>query len=649
MRSKIILAFIVCIQTNLVTHAQEMRVPRDMPSHLMTTPNLKTVTVTASRIPTRTDAVISDVEVFTRTEIAASTAQDLAAFLQNDAQLQTANNGGPGQVSSVFTRGTNSNHTLLLIDGLRYGSLSTGTVIWENIPMSSIERIEVLRGPASALYGSDAVGGVVQVFTRGTSGLGEKGFKPNFSLTLGTNHEYEVVSGFSAVGKKLSLNLQLSQKLLGNFSAVTPKLASTYQPDKDPFRQRVAHLQLQWKLNKDWSIGLGSLRSRGLNHYDDGKTTEGNYLDTYNSLQTDTTQIHLQGKPTKRWKTNLRFGRTIDGYETKVGVYLIYGPQRYRTIQDQWTWQNDIILPIVGVLTLGTEHLTQRLATSGTYSQKTRRINAFFTGIHGQQGRHTWQFNVRRDRNSQFGTVDTGLVGYSFALKPSLKLRTSYGTSFVAPSFNNLYSGYYNQSNGIFIPTSNPELRPESGRNTEVGLQWQYKQHQLDTSVYQNKIKDLIVYDTNIQKPVNVESSRIRGMNIRYSLRLNQWGIRASYDYLDPRNLNTQKILPRRARQHWGLSLDYRLNRWLAGLDWQHTGKRSDSWSYFNADTSKIVTSSVTLPAYDIFNLSIQYHLNKDWYAQLKIRNITNKQYETVYGYRQPGRGVYITLGYQTQ
>jgi vitamin B12 transporter len=577
------------------------------------TTQLKEVVVTASRTQTRADELVSDVVVLDRAAIEASTGRTLTEVLTRSAGVQMTANGGPGTTSGVFIRGTEARHTILLIDGVRYGSATAGAPNWDTLPLDMIERIEVLKGPASALYGSDAVGGVVQVFLR----KGVKGFSPYAATTLGSNSFAQLSAGLAGTageGGALSYALGAQKTQDKSFSATNSKVAfGSYNPDRDGFKQDALNLSVAYQINPAWKIDAGALYADGVNHYDDGPDNNAS-----TAVRTQTLRAGVEGKVLPMWKTQLRVSQSQDKSNGLEGSFL---PSKFNTTQNQLTWQNDIDTPL-GIALLGAEQLTQKVDSSTTYDVSQRTVSSVFAGLNGNAGSHSWQANVRRDSNSQFGDNSTGFAGYGFKINPAWRLNASYGTSFVAPSFNQLYYPGY----------SNPLLQPEQGRNLDLGVTYSENGQTVKLVRFDNKIRGFI---TNTTSPTNIPRARIDGWTLAYDGVFGAFNLHATADSLNPRNELTGSLLPRRARTQVSLGADYRVGAWTFGGSLLNVGSRFDD-----------VKNTVALASYTTMDVFANYTLNKDLQLQAKINNLAGKVYETAAGYNQAGRAVYVTLRY---
>jgi vitamin B12 transporter len=430
------LALLVCFGTSAV-HAQSASAER----------SLKETVVTATRVETRTDALLSDVVVINDEVIQQSAGRSLTEVLARNAGLQMSANGGLGKQSGLFIRGTESRHVLLLIDGVRYGSSTSGAAVLDNIPLSVIDRIEVLKGPASALYGSDAVGGVIQIFTK----RGNTGFHPQAAVTLGSFGHREVTAGLSGGTGTLSYSLSLGSLREDGFSSTNPKVAfGNHNPDKDGVDQDSLSASLRWALAPGWSTDVHFTQADGNSQFDGGPGT-------FNVRSETTTRVAGWGLE-RKWSADSRTKLQLSRSEDKSDTFDAPGaPDAFNTTQTQTTLQHDWNTRLGNVL-VGLESIKEEVSGTQAYAVNSRTTDAAFVGLTGQAGRHLWQANLRRDENSQFGGATTGFTSYGFQVTPHWRPHVAYGTSFKMPSFNTLYyvSPFFN---------GNPTTQPERGKN----------------------------------------------------------------------------------------------------------------------------------------------------------------------------------------
>lgn len=577
---------------------------------LAQTATLPETVVTASRVATRADELVSEVKVIDRAEIEASTARTLPELLARTAGVQMSSNGGRGKNSSVFIRGTENRHTILMVDGVRLGSATAGTPSWETIPVEMIERIEVLKGPGSALYGSDGVGGVVQIFTR----KGVEGFHPYAQVAAGSHRHWSAGAGASGGQGALTYSVGVQRLRERGFNSTQPYVPfGNFNGDIDPFRQDAVNGSVRYAFNNDWSADAGLLYSDGITWIDDGLG-----FDSRSAVRALTAHVGVKGRILPAWQSELRLSQSNDTANSIVASF----PGAFKTEQTQWTWQNDVTTP-VGVVMAGLERREQKVSATTAYAVNSRTVDSVFAGLNGSQGSHSWQLNLRRDSNSQFGDVNTRLAGYGFRITPAWRVHASHGTSFVAPSFNQLY----------FPGFGNPNLQGERGKNTDVGVTYARGGHEVKLVRFDNRIRGFM---TNTTLPVNIPRARIDGWSLAYDGKFGALDLNATLESLDPRNVTRSLQLPRRAERQFTLASSYRMGAWRLGGSLLHVGERFDD-----------AANRIRLPGYTTLDVYTDWQLDKDWSLQAKINNLTDKQYETAFGYNQPGRALYLTVRWQ--
>lgn len=571
---------------------------------------LKETVVTATRSESRADALISDVTVITRDEIERSTGRTLVELLARAGGVQLTANGALGKLSGVFVRGTEPRHVLLLVDGVRYGSATSGQAIFDTLPLEMIERIEVLKGPASALYGSDAVGGVIQVFTR----KGIAGFQPFGSVTVGSQERGEIAAGVRGSEGNVSYALGVQSLREKGISATNPKVPfGSFNADTDAFSQNSVNASLGWKFLPGWKLDANVLGVEGVSNYDNGAGA----FDARARLGSRVLGLGVEGQVLQNLKSRLAFGRSQD---TSIDVAAA-GETRFNTERDQLTWLNEVATS-VGKLVFGYEQVAEKVDSSTAYTVGSRTIDSLMLGLHGASGPHSWQANLRRDSNSQFGDATTGLLGYGFRFTPNWRAHASHGTSFKAPTFNQLY----------FPVFGNASTQPEQGINSEATVAFNAGAHEVSLTYYNNRIKGFI---TNLPVVVNIPYARMEGVTLAYTGQAGPVAVRATLDQLDARNELNGRKLNRRADQQLTLGLDYATGVWKFGATVLSQSERFDD-----------VANTVRLGAFATLDLYADYQVNKDWTLQARLNNITDATYETALGYNQSGASVYVTLRY---
>jgi vitamin B12 transporter len=576
----------------------------------------QTVVVTATRTPQRVDQTLAQVTVIDRARIEAATGRTLAELLAADSGVQVWSNGGLGKTASVSLRGLESRHTLLLVDGVRHGSATVGNPSWDNIPLDAIERIEIVRGPMSGLYGSDAVGGVIQIFTR----RGQAGWQPDASATLGSHRHGEVAAGARFGTGAFDGSLRLQHRRTDGISATNPRVPfGSHDPDDDGFEQTSVSAALGLRLGP-WRAETTLLKAEGTTQLDDGPG-----VDARAELRTEVISARLTGPVAGHWRTALQVARSRDDYDTLASASPFAALGTIGTTQQQISWENQIATPLGTALVLA-ERVQQDVERPGTpFEVSERTITGLALGLSGEAGAHGWQANVRRDRNSQFGKQTTGSLGYGLALAPGLRATASFGTSFVAPSFNQLY----------FPGFGNPALLPEEGRHRELGLVWRNGPVTSRVVYFDNRIRG---YISSGAQPVNIPRVKVDGLSASVDATLGAWTLAGSIDSLRPVNAtegsaNFGRILPRRVQDSGRIALDWRGGGFTLGGALQAFGERFE-------DTG----NSTRLGGYATLDLRAEWALARDWVLAARLNNALGKRHETVLGYNQPGREAYVSL-----
>lgn len=579
--------------------------------------SLGAVVVTATRTATRVSETVADVTVVDRAEIERSEGQALIEVLAREPGIQFSSSGGLGTTGSLFIRGHERRHTVLLIDGVRVGSATDGAPSIDNLPLDAIERIEIVRGPLSSLYGSDAVGGVIQIFTR----RGREGFHPNAHAAIGSHRYGRVGGGMSFGDGRFDGAIQVQALDTEGFSATNPRvLFGNFDPDRDGFRQNAANLRLGTKLGEHWRLEGLLLESRGEVQYDDGPG-----VDSRAKLRTAVRSLQASGRVLDSWRTKLIAAHTVDRYDTLASAAFDVGA--IETSQKQFTWENTFATPLGTALAL-VERLYQDVSRPGApFAESDRRIDAFALGLSGSAADHSWEASVRNDRNSQFGDQATGSLGWGYAFAPAWSVAASFGTSFVAPSFNQLY----------YPGFGNPDLKPEEGRHAELSLAWRSGDHAVRAAWFDSRIRSFL---SSGPAPVNIPRTRIDGVTLSYEGRWSDFVSGVSLDRIDPRNethgSSFGKRLPRRSKVAFKARADWIRGPWSVGATWAAYSDRFDD-----------AANTRPLAGYGTVDLRVDWRFTRNWSAGARLNNVGDKDYETAFGWNQPGREVFLLVRYE--
>ncbi len=581
---------------------------------------LEPVIVTATRTPLAADAVLSDLVVIDAQAIRDAGAATLPELLQARGGAEIASNGGPGQTSGIFLRGTNANHVVLLIDGVRVNSASAGTNAFENIPLAQIERIEIRRGPSSSLYGADAIGGVIQIFTR-------QGPRTEARLGAGSRGGYEASAGLGRTFGSTAVSVQAGVSGTRAFSATNASNAFSYDPDRDASANRHLALRIDQVLAPGHEFTARWLHSRTTTRFDAGLDVDGNHVDDFARQRLGSVALESRHRLTAGWTSTLRLARGTD-VNRSAGQY----PSVFRTDQDQATWQNDLAA-FGGQLALGAEWRRERVASDTAFTVDRRSIRSVFASHAGAWDAHTLQVSARHDANSQFGARNTGNLAYGYRVSPLWRVSAAAGTAFKAPSFNDLY-----YASPFFA--GNPELRPERSRSTEAAARYDDGSLRAGLSVFHSRVTDLIAIDSSFSTVQNVAQARIRGATLDAGWRSGVLEARAAWTRQSAVDADTGTRLVRRARDHASAGLSAAAGPWRAGVDLVASGARFDAAS--NDPASR-------MGGYGLVHVHAAYRIAPDWTLSARLANAADKRYELVRGYNTPDRNLFVALAYRAQ
>ncbi|SFD97505.1 TonB-dependent receptor domain-containing protein [Massilia yuzhufengensis] len=581
---------------------------------------LDAVVVTANRLPQRATDVIADTTVIHAEEIARSGAGSVADVLQRQRGIEITRNGSAGAATSVFLRGANSNGVVVLLDGVRVGSSTSGVAAWNAVPLGAIERIEIVYGPLSTLYGADAIGGVIQIFTR----KGEGGPVASGAVGAGSNATRTLDASVHGSSGAFRYAFSAGHEDADGFSATRPG-AFGFNPDDDGYRRRNANGQLSMRIAPGHELGVQFLHSELGAQYDSGA---GAY-DTRNDQDLDTAAVYMSNQLLPNWRSTVQFARSND----KLGSFTsaaASGASQIDTQQDEFTWQNAIALG-ADTLQLLYSHRQEEVGSSSTAAlSRTRITNAYAATYSARRGSHLFDASARQDR-SVYGNRNTGAAGYGYDFGRGLRATASLGSSFRAPTFNELYYPGYG------LPTN----RPEKGRNLEAGLRYDAGGVQLDATWFRNRLTDMIVSATPCPGmrtgscAYNVNEATLEGLTLAGQARIKDVNLRASLDWQDPKDETTGKRLARRAKQHASFAADTSMGAFEAGAELQLSGERFDD-----------AANARRLGGYGLLNLYTIWHITPDISLLARVNNAAGKQYELARNYGTSGRTWFAALRY---
>jgi len=587
--------------------------------------------ITASRTG-HSPVSIASSSLITRDEIERQQAGSVPELLQRQAGVSITSNGGRGKSTSVSIRGTSDKHVLVLIDGVRVGSATSGSAALQSIPVEQIERIEIVRGPRSSLYGSEAMGGVIQIFTRRG---GAEGFKPYFSAGAGSRSSYSGSAGVAGSHGNGWFNLGVASESTDgiNARAYRSSAPNAFEPDADGYRELSGHLRAGYRFDSGLELDGSWLQSENHSDFDSRSSSGASGRDAYSDGSLQAISGRARFSPLAFWDVTLQAGHSEDlGDNFQDGRFY----SRFDTRRDSASWQNDFNFGEAQVLSLGMDYQTDRIDSDDDYAEDSRYNKGYFVQYQAAFGRHGVQAGLRHDKDEFFGSHDTGSLGYSFDLSEALTLTAAYGTAYRAPTFNDLYYPASSSTAG------NPDVKLEESESYEIGLRGSHGWGEWSVNAYENRIEDLIVWaGSSPMRPENVDVARIRGIETRVATVLAGWDLDANLTFMDPQDrskANHGHLLQRRAKRQFNLDLDRQFGAIGLGASLYAASERFDKAS--NVEDSR-------MPGYALVDLRSEYRLDEAWRLQVKLANLFDRDYETTQTYEQPGRALYFTVRYQ--
>ncbi|MDD5175323.1 MAG: TonB-dependent receptor [Sterolibacterium sp.] len=578
-----------------------------------------TIVVTATRQHQRANELLADVSIINRDDIEQAGQSTLNELLARQPGIQSGSNGGPGKTTSLFIRGANPNQTVVLIDGVRIGSATLGTSALEQIPLPQVERIEILRGPGSALYGADAIGGVIQIFTKRGQG------QPTVDAFAGAGsyNTRDLSAGLSGGSDAWSYSLRGANYSTDGIKAVADPAKQPYSFDPsrnaEGFRSASISGSLAFRPAVGYEIGGSLLQTEGRNWYENGPN-----FDSRADLAQSVLNLYSRNRLADMWTSTVRVSQSIDD-STDYNPYSPSGA-KFKTTQEQFAWQNDVRVS-AGSLMVALESLKQKALSQGSFDTD-RTINSVLAGWSGRLEDHRLQANLRRDDNSQFGGKTTAYAGYGYQINDALRAQVSAGSAFRAPTFNELY----------YPGFGNDKIKPENAHNKEVGLVWEQGSRRAGVTIFDNRVNNLIVTVCDAFwncQPANVGRAKLQGATLSYGGKVYGFDFDGSFDLLDARDADTQQRLPRRAERQASLRMSRPVGQWTTGAEWQGVGDRYDS-----------TTETKHMGGYDLLNAFARYAMNKELSVEARVNNLGNKKYETAWGYGTPGANLFVGLRY---
>jgi len=571
---------------------------------------LNPVVVTATRTDRRLDDSLSSVTLVDRASIERQRPREVGELLRGRPGVDVVSNGPFGKATSVFLRGTSNNQSILLMDGVRMGSATTGGPSWQFLPPAMIDRVEIVRGPRSSVYGADAIGGVIEVFT--AEGRSEP--SPWAELSAGSFGTHQYGSGISGRQGDTSYNIGVS-----HFH--TDGIALQPGGDEKGYYNTSFLGRIKQGFDNGGSVAVNSLRSEGRTQFIGGET----------DFVHQSAGASLDLPLADHWDSELSVGESRDEAFNTFEDEL-RDDTRFDTSRQSMRWQNTVHADSQEYV-IGVDYLEDQVESSTDYAETRRSNLGTFIQANVDFYPFAMEMGLRNDDNDAYGKVTTGSLAGSYRFSDNHRMRLTFGEGFRAPTFNELY----------FPGFGNPDLEPEESMTVELGISAHHERWYWDAVAYQTSVDNLIetVFVGGLFEPRNVAEARIRGLEFGTGADMGEWTIYGAASYTDPEDRETGNRLRRRTSQSARVELDRSLGDWSVGATLVAQGHR-----YNDAEEEE------RLAGFGLLNLRLGWQFAADWSARLVVDNALDKDYVTArdsfndFDYQQPGRSVFLSLRY---
>ena len=601
-------------------------------SVLAQTQEVNPVVISATRAEQPLSEALSSVSVITRQDIEKSQAPSLADLLKGEAGFEFGRNGGLGTTTSFFLRGQESNNLVIMIDGIRSQVDQLGALQTVDVPLHQIERIEILRGNASALYGDAAVGGVINIFTK--QGKGDP--RAYGAVSYGSRNTSEVSAGYGGQVSDTKFELNAGRVGTHGISAMNPAQKAGVNPDKDGYLSENWSARVSQRIDSSLNLTARLSASRSSADTDNASVATDTHVFKRNN---DTALLSAQKVFNDDWVSNLEWSRSSLTYEDrKNNVRYAAGDGSYMNglmtgQQHALRWFNSYQLGRGALLHFGVDKSSDEFSASGDSAYAMRRENlAEFVGLTRQFEKMSIQLNARHDQlkvdMQQVGVEpsnikkNTGLIGVGYQLTPAWKLTSSLSTGFRSPTAYEL--------------STTANLQPESYTSQEVGFNYTSNQTRVRAVYFETATKNAVADGPNYSY-VNVGEVQNKGFETTLQ---SSWGrnrLKSSLVLQDPWNVSQQQQLARRARHYGTIELGRSLtDGYEVGARVYTSGERKNS----RYDTQ-------VMGGYGLVSLYASKQIDQNLIARIRLENAFDRSYQLAYGYNTPGRGVFATLQYQ--
>ncbi|MFT7558281.1 MAG: vitamin B12 transporter [Flavobacteriales bacterium] len=575
--------------------------------------------VTATRIEQNLDDVLASASVINHTEIARIQPFDLSDLFEQSAGLSTVRSGGPGSVTSLRTRGTNSDHTLMLINGMRFNSATLGDTQFQFIDPELISRVEIVRGSQSALYGSDAIGGVVQVFTDA------KNLQPStfVSANLGSNNYRRVAVGTRGQLDNFRYTAALSTSETDGMDRLTE--SSGDNTDIDGHNNTNVNLFAGYTFRNDFDLNFSHVNISAETEYDDPWSTMSR---PYSEVDIEVTQLALSAPVNSLYNANIALGQSSEKSDNLN--HIVEGFTRFQTKRKSLLWQNNFTFNEYALISAGLDYYNEEIDTTTAHPVKDRRNSALYIQWQGKAQDLSWKFGLRNDNHDRIDSQDTRSMALGYQLTSQHKIFTSWSEGFRAPTFNDLYWP------AAFGSAGNPNLKSELSENIELGIKGRYDNFDWEVTAFKNTVNNLIDWakgSDDVWRPSNIANAEFKGIEMATKTRLGPINITADAHYIASKDIETQTELQNRSRRKASIEFSHDIAKLNYGLILHHQGSR--------------INPSETLESYELVSVIANYTFTDSLSVKFRLDNVLDTEYRQTPNYTEEGQTGRIGIRYQ--
>jgi vitamin B12 transporter len=588
--------------------------------------------VTPSRLPQSLDDALPSTTVITRAEIERWQLTDLVTALARETGVQYSQTGGAGGAASLFLRGASSSQVLVLVDGVPLNAAVGGAATLGGISLDAVDRIEIARGNLSSLYGSSAIGGVVQIFTRGggAPGLGaivEGGQDRHLNASASGSADIGGVRVGGAIGTRRSHQISA----IDAARVIPTPFMPGANADIDGNEATSGSIGATWRSAGGTVLAASAWASTNRTDFD--STADGPAATHEERSTLSAWNARVKTPLTPAWDTQLQVGEMRDHSRNRSSEPFSFNNGEFESVNRQATWSNEFAVAERVKAQFGAEHLRQSGASTAfdpafanTLTEFSRNVTSVWAGMNGATDRQLVQLNVRHDRHSDVGSATTGLLSYGYKLTSEWRAIAQISNAFRAPSFSDLYFPFF----------GNPQLEPEESRSGELGLHYVSGTTALRAALFRTDTRDLIVFDPVTGRAENVARARASGAEVGATGRIGRWHWNGNINVVKAVDTDTDERLLRRAPYTINAGLAYEADRWRAGVELSHVGPRDD------LDVNTFARTE--LAAYTLARIVAAWRVTPAIALRARVENLTDENYETVSGYNVQPRTAFVGI-----